>query len=1054
MKKLLLSLVGLFAVFCLNAATVYFDNSGTGWDKVYGYNWTPDEAVCPELSTVEIDGHTLSVLDTDQQKVIFRSSDSVWGDDKQTADLKVIDGAVYGKGSIKSNGGDSDRIANIVDGVYQEYVVTPSAYPEMYLVGDMTGWSKNSDYKMETTNGVTYTLTCEVKKGDDFKFFGGSWGTRELTGGQNLKNGTYELNSGSSNITLATGGTVTFTLVQKNNFSTATLTISGQDEGEEPENPEESTIPEMYLVGGPAGWAPNPDYKMESTDGITYTLTCKIDAEEEFKFYGGAWGTRELTGAGQELQDGTYNIHSGSENMTLAKGGDITFTLVQENNFASASLTIEGQGEVEEDPYTAVYLISDRNGFIESSKFKMETTDGLTYTLNIPDAGSDIAFKFRVKAESGDLTFSNGEQNIHNGEYTITGNDAKNMTLHTGGNVTFTLEPVNNFLGGIKVTIEGQDHDADPYPAIYLVGDMNDWEAEEKFRLSTTDGETYTLTVSNMSGDDNFKFLGGDAHNYYFSCGRQNMPDGEYELNTYGSTGDMSLDEGGNVTFTFVLGEMHSTAKLTVAGQGEVVEPEFPEMWLTSERYNWGARDKLKMQTEDGVTYTLTVPDMSTQPFKFFGGDWGVRELTGAGNALENGEYTIKPGSENMTLGIGGNVTFTLVQHDDFATATLTIAGQEGEVVRNISYALHGQFKSETWETIAMTAVADQEGVYTATFTPTFANGQFGVQMNVNGNQENWYNEDVTFNAENPSHPLTLEAETAEGVNCTFGFPANVKYTATFNANTLELTFKPDTTPIPPVEDETEYFLAGGFNNWSQSDNKFTKVEDDCYTISIAQLSGEFKITVGNWVDASWGTNGENITVGVPYVCYYGDDSTNIVLSDVVNNAVVTFVPSTNTITITGDIVENIEHDYVYHIHGSVNGIDWETYAMEKTNDNKWSFTTDNGFKNFVIKETDNAVDSHEAWIKSDGDGKIAAKGQFGAMKEGTDWESDLDGKCTYIFDPENMVLTVDGSTGINTIDAEEGDSVYFNLQGQRVANPEKGIYIRVVNGKAQKVVK
>lgn len=37
---------------------------------------------------------------------------------------------------------------------------------------------------------------------------------------------------------------------------------------------------------------------------------------------------------------------------------------------------------------------------------------------------------------------------------------------------------------------------------------------------------------------------------------------------------------------------------------------------------------------------------------------------------------------------------------------------------------------------------------------------------------------------------------------------------------------------------------------------------------------------------------------------------------------------------------------------------------------------------------------------------------------------------------------------------AEEGEAVYFNLQGQRVNNPERGIFVKVVNGKATKVVK
>ena len=47
-----------------------------------------------------------------------------------------------------------------------------------------------------------------------------------------------------------------------------------------------------------------------------------------------------------------------------------------------------------------------------------------------------------------------------------------------------------------------------------------------------------------------------------------------------------------------------------------------------------------------------------------------------------------------------------------------------------------------------------------------------------------------------------------------------------------------------------------------------------------------------------------------------------------------------------------------------------------------------------------------------------------------------------------------DSTVGIAGIEAENGEAVYFNLQGVRVQNPEKGIFIRVQNGKAVKIAK
>ena len=43
--------------------------------------------------------------------------------------------------------------------------------------------------------------------------------------------------------------------------------------------------------------------------------------------------------------------------------------------------------------------------------------------------------------------------------------------------------------------------------------------------------------------------------------------------------------------------------------------------------------------------------------------------------------------------------------------------------------------------------------------------------------------------------------------------------------------------------------------------------------------------------------------------------------------------------------------------------------------------------------------------------------------------------------------------SGVNEITVAEGEAQYYNMQGVRVANPENGMFIRIQNGKAQKVV-
>ncbi len=54
-----------------------------------------------------------------------------------------------------------------------------------------------------------------------------------------------------------------------------------------------------------------------------------------------------------------------------------------------------------------------------------------------------------------------------------------------------------------------------------------------------------------------------------------------------------------------------------------------------------------------------------------------------------------------------------------------------------------------------------------------------------------------------------------------------------------------------------------------------------------------------------------------------------------------------------------------------------------------------------------------------------------------------------YIFGGSSSIDNINS----DSVDAEEGTAVYYNLQGARVENPSNGVYIRVINNKAEKVV-
>lgn len=57
-------------------------------------------------------------------------------------------------------------------------------------------------------------------------------------------------------------------------------------------------------------------------------------------------------------------------------------------------------------------------------------------------------------------------------------------------------------------------------------------------------------------------------------------------------------------------------------------------------------------------------------------------------------------------------------------------------------------------------------------------------------------------------------------------------------------------------------------------------------------------------------------------------------------------------------------------------------------------------------------------------------------------------------FAIDNCYFAGNSSLAVETVETAEGEAVYFNLQGVKIANPDHGIFIKVQNGKATKIVR
>ncbi|MDE6793283.1 MAG: hypothetical protein K2J48_09385, partial [Muribaculaceae bacterium] len=418
----------------------------------------------------------------------------------------------------------------------------------------------------------------------------------------------------------------------------------------------------------------------------------------------------------------------------------------------------------------------------------------------------------------------------------------------------------------------------------------------------------------------------------------------------------------------------------------------------------------------------------------------------------------VDEGGKNWTI-TKGTYTFTF----DPLYRALTVTGTpdiSADPAPVWKYALHGNIEDgETWKDIDLT---DNEGIWSVTLED-IKGGEFGINSYDTANEKKgpWASAekdkgDVVF-----GEPMAVV--TSDNENWTI--PAG-SYTFSYNPADQTLTVdkvvepepEPTPDPEPTPEPEIDYYLVGALPGWDPSeDYKFTKEENGEYTFELEKLTGEFKITDGD--KATWyGANkDEAIELDKPYVCNTAVDAGNFSFTEPLLNAKFTFVPETNTLTITGTLQE-VEHEYVYTLCGSLTEDgEWEEYPMTLGDDGRWTLTLEKGLAVFQVREYDNAVDATQVsrYIKSNTEGKVDQNGTYSATsKGGKDWISTLDENCTYTFNPEKMILTIFGTTGISSIEAENGEAIYFNLQGQRVANPEKGIFIRVINGKAEKVVR
>lgn len=262
--------------------------------------------------------------------------------------------------------------------------------------------------------------------------------------------------------------------------------------------------------------------------------------------------------------------------------------------------------------------------------------------------------------------------------------------------------------------------------------------------------------------------------------------------------------------------------------------------------------------------------------------------------------------------------------------------------------------------------------------------------------------------------------------------------------------------------------MPGTYNGWSLENNLFEEV-DGVLTQKIAEIKGDFKVVkytdeVKNW-DIAWGVAaaGDIVEANKDVALTFNGENANLPAGKVLKNVTVTIVPGADNALTIKFAPESIEDEQeAWYLVGEA-PLEWnfnDNTIMTKAGDNVYTKTVAAATADkFTFK-----VDKNGAWSNC----YVLPEG-VEAVELGQEYElvgpADSPNNMHIAADWTNVTVTVTidgekvkmvctaGEGAIEAIDADNTPAIYFNLMGQRVANPENGVFVRVQNGKATKVI-
>ncbi|MCH5234545.1 MAG: hypothetical protein J1E16_04565 [Muribaculaceae bacterium] len=388
--------------------------------------------------------------------------------------------------------------------------------------------------------------------------------------------------------------------------------------------------------------------------------------------------------------------------------------------------------------------------------------------------------------------------------------------------------------------------------------------------------------------------------------------------------------------------------------------------------------------------------------------------------------------NNDMDIDLADAFTFTYFQNEVGNTFGVT-EPVDGSYVDLAQFAENGVWSPNGW------LVRDYEFDYT---------GIAGAQKFQASSIQPWYNDGATLIRSIEVYVVPEDEESLPNIE---GKNYSENYDSWWDSTKGSI-------DRPEVEAVALYIVGKNINgeeDWDKGEEM--TYADGVYTWSGDVLGSGFKINNGTWAaEYNIGAASDaSLELGKAFPVVAAEDSGNINFDgfDAVEDVTVVYDPKAMTVTVTGDAVVAPEpENIVLYVRGSMN--EWGTtdeMEQDPQNENIYTYSFANlaAGAEFKIADADwgkynyggTAMEVYsdkpgvQTLVYNGGNLKVSNWAEVGAME--------------LTFNLETLELTVVGpdqpkapTVGVNSINAAEGEVEYYNLQGVKVANPDKGIYI------------